>query len=106
MSERTEYGDIATKLLFENEKVKVWEMRLDPGESTDVHKHDFDNILIQISGDRVAVEPDPATEGPYNEYLEAEVFPGNVIYVEKGGIEKAVNVGKETYYEIVVELKD
>ena len=55
MSERTEYGDIATKLLFENEKVKVWEMRLDPGESTDVHKHDFDNILIQISGDRVAV---------------------------------------------------
>ena len=25
-------GDVATKLLFENERVKIWEMRLEPGE--------------------------------------------------------------------------
>ncbi len=27
-----ELGDVATKLLFENERVKIWEMRLAPGE--------------------------------------------------------------------------
>ena len=101
-----EYGEIATRLLFENAKVKVWEMRLEPGQATELHEHHHDNVLIQISGDRVAVEPDPATRGEYNEYLEADVFPGNVIYVEKGGIEKAVNIGKQEYYEIIVELKD
>jgi hypothetical protein len=28
-------GDVATKLLFENDSVKVWEMRLEPGEASD-----------------------------------------------------------------------
>jgi hypothetical protein len=34
------------------------------------------------------------------------VFPGNVIYAERGGIESAVNNGKVPFHEIVVELKD
>ena len=25
-------GDIATKLLFENDRVRVWEMQLEPGQ--------------------------------------------------------------------------
>ena len=106
MSEKSEYGDIASRLLFENEKVKIWELKLAPGGRSALHKHDYDNILIQIAGDRVAVEPDPATKGEYDEYFEAEIIPGNVIYVGKGGIETAVNVGKQPYHEIIVELKE
>ena len=30
----------------------------------------------------------------------------NVLFAEKGGIEAAVNVGEQTFYEIIVELKD
>ena len=99
-------GDIASKLLFENERVRIWEMRLPPGERGPVHEHDLDHILIQIAGDRMAVVPEPDTKGVYNEYLEADVEPGQYFYVEKGGIEAALNVGRETYYELVVELKD
>ena len=55
MSKERVLGDIATKLLMENDRVRIWEMRLAPGESTPIHKHDFDNILIQIDGDRIAV---------------------------------------------------
>jgi hypothetical protein len=29
-----------------------------------------------------------------------------VLFAEKGGVEAAVNVGNETFYEIIVELKD
>jgi len=104
-SERT-LGDIATRIVFENERVRIWEMRLAPGERSAVHEHALDNILIQIGGDRVAVEPEPDTTGPYTSYLEADVFPGNVIYVERGGIERAYNCGSREYFEIVVELKD
>jgi hypothetical protein len=32
--------------------------------------------------------------------------PGNVVYIEKGGVETAKNVGKEPYGEIIIELKD
>lgn len=99
-------GNIADKLLFENERVRIWEMRLEPGHDGPPHRHDCDHVLVQISGDRMAVVPEPDTQGVYNEYLEADVFPGNYFYVEKGGIEVARNVGKEAFHEIIIELKD
>jgi len=101
-----EFAAIADKVVFENERVRIWELRLAPGAKGPVHRHDLDHILIQIDGDRVAVHPEPDTTGPYKEYLEADAFPGNVIYVERGGIEAAHNIGNRTYHEIIVELKD
>jgi hypothetical protein len=100
------YGDVATRLLFENDRVKIWEMVLEPGADGVLHRHDLDHILVQIDGDRMAVVPDPQTRGPYDEYLEAEVVPGQYFYVERGGIEVARNVGERTYHEILIELKD
>ena len=63
-------------------------------------------MLVQISGDRVAVQPEPDTEGPYQDYLEAPVLPGAVVFVSRGGVETARNVGADPYHEIIVELKD
>jgi hypothetical protein len=99
-------GDIADKIVFENERVRIWELHLAPGQKGPVHRHALDHILIQIDGDRVAVHPEPDTTGPYKEYLEADAAPGNVIYVNRGGVEVAQNIGKRTYHEIIVELKD
>ena len=99
-------GDIATKLLFENERVRIWEMRMPPGETGPPHRHDTDHILVQIAGDRMAVLPEPDSQGPYREYLEADVVPGQFFYVTRGGVERARNVGRETYHEILIELKD
>jgi hypothetical protein len=99
-------GDIADSILFENDRVRIWELKMAPGTRGAVHEHELDHILIQISGDRMAVQPEPDTKGYYNEYEEADVEPGNHFYVGKGGIESAVNIGNETYHEIIVELKD
>jgi hypothetical protein len=100
------FGDIATKLLFENARVRIWEMKMQPGELGPVHRRETDHILVQISGDRMAVVPEPDTQGPYNKYLEADVLPGQYFYVTRGGIERARNVGKQPYHEIIIELKD
>ncbi len=99
-------GDIANELLFENERVRVWKLELGPGKDSPPHRHDLDHVLIVLSGDRVAVVPEPDTKGEYNEYLEVDVFPGKSLFVGRGGIERARNVGKETFHEIIVELKD
>lgn len=99
-------GDIANTLLFENDRVRIWEMRLEAGATGPIHKHELDHVLIQISGDRMAVVPEPDTGSIYKEYEEADVFPGNYFFVERGGIEAARNVGKEDFHEIIVELKD
>ncbi|MGH0032435.1 MAG: hypothetical protein ACQGVC_21805 [Myxococcota bacterium] len=99
-------GDVATKLLFENERVRIWEMLLEPGEDGELHEHTLDHILVQISGDRMAVVPHETTRGFYDEYQEADVIPGQYFYVERGGVEVARNIGQKTYHEILIELKD
>jgi len=99
-------GDIANRVLFENDRVRIWEMKLAPGEEGTVHRHDLDHILVQIDGDRMAVVPEPDTSGPYKTYEEADVVPGNVFYVERGGVEAARNVGRRPYHELIIELKD
>ena len=101
-------GDIATGLLFENDRVRVWEMRLQPGEESAVHRHDRDYVMIQIAGDKMAAKMEADSGGPWGHlgYVEGDVAPGNVLYAERGGIERAVNIGRDPFFEIVVELKD
>jgi hypothetical protein len=99
-------GDVGTRLLFENDRVRVWEVRLAPGEHGDVHRHRLDHLLVQVAGDRIAVVPEADSEGPFRPYLEADVVPGAVVEVRRGGVESAHNVGNEPYLEVVVELKD
>ena len=103
---RRTLGPIADRLLFENERVRIWELRMEPGQQGPVHRHELDHILVQIDGDRMAVLPEPDTQGPYREYLEADVVPGQYFYVTRGGVEIARNIGQRSYYEIIIELKD
>jgi beta-alanine degradation protein BauB len=99
-------GDVATKIMFENEKVRIWEMRLGPGESSPVHRYDLDYVLVQIDGDRIKGVFEPESAGEYHGEVEADVIPGQFIYLTKGGVETAVNSGHKPYYEILIELKD
>lgn len=96
-------GDVATSVLFENERVKVWEMDLAPGEETATHRHSMDYLLVVIEGDRIAGVP---PEGSGHRVVEAAVAPGQVFYVERGGTELARNTGQRRYREILIELKD
>jgi hypothetical protein len=66
--------------------------------------------MIQIAGDRVAADFEPESEGTWASFagqrLEGDVANGNVLFAERGGVESAVNIGTEEFYEIIVELKD
>jgi beta-alanine degradation protein BauB len=107
MADDRDFGNIATKVLMENDKVRIWEMRLAPGQKSDLHRHDLDYIMIQISGDKMAAEFEPDSGGEWagHAYVEGDISPGNVLFAKAGGIETAVNTGSEGFYEIVVELK-
>jgi len=101
-AERT-LGGVGTKVLFENEYCRVWEMDLAPGEASDVHRHDHDYVLVILDGDKIAAIPEPDSAA-HHEYFEAEVQPPLVVELEKGGIETAKNVGEKRYYELLIEF--
>lgn len=100
-----ELGGVGTKVVFEDDRVRVWVLKLAPGERSPTHEHELDHLLIQVKGDRIAVDPEPDTQSPYRDYMEADVVAGMVTFVPAGGVETAVNCGEEPYYEVIVELK-
>ena len=97
-------GDVANTVLFEDDHVRIWEMKLEPGDHSDLHHHSLDYYLVVFSGDLVAgVSP---KDSPMDMFVGKIPPQGNTVRVPKGGTEWAVNVGKKTYHEILIELKD
>jgi quercetin dioxygenase-like cupin family protein len=92
-------GDVASKLLFENELVRVWEMDLAPGERSDRHRHELPYLLCVLEGSRVDAEVEGAGR------IELPVQPGSVFFVPSGATETAINPTGERFREILIELK-
>lgn len=98
-------GDVATRVILENDRVRIWEMDLAPGERSATHRHELDYVLVQIDGDRIAAQFEPDTQGAFHGWVEGAVEPGKTRYLTRGGIETAVNTGTRRYREILIELK-
>ena len=47
-------GGVGSRILFEDDNVRIWDMTLQPGEASDLHTHEHDYYLIIQSGDLVA----------------------------------------------------
>ncbi len=96
-------GPLATKVRTDNERVRIWELNLEPGEASYLHRHDLDYMVILIEGDRIAGIPGPeSTRTP----RAADVVPGMISYLTRGETEWAVNIGNKPYRELLIELKD
>ena len=92
-------GDVATRVLFENDHVKVWEMTLGPGEASALHRHDRPYVLCVIEGTRL--DADIVGKG----HIEIPVQPGSVLFAPPGETERATNPTDRPFREILIELK-
>jgi hypothetical protein len=99
--------EVGSKLLFENDQVKVWEFSMEPGEKGRLHRHATDYLMIQLTGDKVGAEfhPESKDEWGTEGWIEGDVVPGQVLYAKAGGVETPMNIGKVRFSEIIVELK-
>jgi hypothetical protein len=93
-------GDVATRLVFENERVKVWEMLLEPGERSARHEHTMDYLLCVLEGESIDADGDDGTS------IRIPVEPGTTFFVGRGSVETAVNRSAVRFREMLVELKD
>jgi hypothetical protein len=106
MNQERELGPMGDRIVFENDRVRIWEFELAPGADSNIHRHDHDYVLVILGGDRVAAAQEPDSGSTLPPYFEADVAPGQAVFVERGGIEIARNVGRVPYSEIIIELKD
>ena len=101
--ENDSLGDVGSTLLWEDERLKIWELVLEPGEASDLHRHDHDYYLMISEGDFVASVSPKGSDVP--SFVGKIPEDGNTVSIPKGATEWAYNVGEKTYREILVELK-
>ena len=93
--------NIGTELLFENDRVRVWNMVLQPGEESPLHRHEGDYIFVYTTPSRITA----FREG--QEPITNEHDDGYVQYTEVGSgiVHKIRNDAQETHRQILVEIK-
>ena len=93
---------VGTSVLFENDRVRVWEMVLPPGASCPSHRHDHDYLMLYTTPSVIAATLDDGR--PVLQHLD----PGMVAYRAVGAAGLAphaiTNAGQETSHHFVVEL--
>jgi mannose-6-phosphate isomerase-like protein (cupin superfamily) len=91
-------AEVGTRLIFENEQVRVWEFTLAPGEEIGAHKHEHDYFFYPIEGGTLEVRRPSGT-------VQATLEAGQVYYRRGGDTHAARNRGPTRYHEVLVELK-
>jgi len=92
-------GQVANRLLFENERVRVWQMELAPGEASDFHEHTLPYLLCILEGESIDADLEDGRT------IHLPVEPGKVFFVPAGARETAVNRSAVRFREVLIELK-
>ena len=97
---------IATKVIFEDDDVRVWNQVVGAGANIEKHEHAHDYFLLHVSGEGpIEVEFHNGTGGDLGERFTFSPKPGTADFIKKGHVETALNKGDE-YHAILVELKN
>lgn len=94
-------GDIGTSVVFENEHVRVWEVRLEPGGHQPWHLHHNPYLVVAIEE---AVNRMDFLDGDDSRVLDETV--GRVVFREAGKVHNLTNQGETRYLSRLIELKD
>jgi hypothetical protein len=102
----TEPGDqVGQRLLFENDRVRVWDLSLAPGESFAEHLHRLDYLLIVESGGLLRfVDPD-RPEGHRDVQYEDDQVTFRAVGPAGKLDRQLTNVGPKRHRNFIVELK-
>lgn len=98
-------NQVGTQLVFENARVRVWDLSLTPGESLEKHIHRTDYFFIVESGGLIRfADPDNPAD-----YQDVQFEDGQVTFREVGPEGKVdnrlTNVGTKRHRNYVIELK-
>jgi quercetin dioxygenase-like cupin family protein len=93
-------GPIGTEVVFENDQVRVWDMRVAPGGKKAWHHHTMDYVIINISGGKIELED---VNG--HSFI-ADDKVGGVIWNDAGQKHELRNLSGKPYQNILVELKN
>ena len=99
MSER-EMGDIGTEFQFEDADISVWDLALEPGQSSAWHHHTRRYVFIVTRPGTLKTEYEDGSTSVSNLSL------GQVVKGQKDAVHRVTNVGEQLYSNAIIELQD
>jgi hypothetical protein len=98
-------SNVGTRLMFENDRVRVWDLQLGPGESLEEHIHRTNYFFIVESGGLIRfADPDNPSD-----YHDVQFEDDQVTFRDVGAEGKVdnrlTNIGTKTHRNYVIELK-
>jgi quercetin dioxygenase-like cupin family protein len=99
MNQHEQYGPVGSRILFENDLVRVWEISLEPGEHLPQHYHALPYLVVTLEATHVrVVEHNGETYEPTDD-------PGDVTFREAGQVHELQNLSSSRYVNRLIEIK-
>jgi beta-alanine degradation protein BauB len=95
-----EDGQVATRVIYEDDHIRVWLLELAAGQASGWHQHRFDHAFLVTRPGRVRAE---FADGQHEDQQDRL---GDAVYCRVDGPHQLVNLGTSTYQNIVVEFLD
>jgi len=73
-------GPVGQEIVFENDRVRVWHIRLEPGERQPLHRHDHPYLVVAVQGAKNVVQTIDGTR------IDADEPTGGVVYRDPGAV--------------------
>ncbi len=93
-------GDVGTEFQFEDGDVKVWDLVLEPGQSSDWHHHTRRYVFIVTRAGTLKTEFEDGSSRV------SELRLGQVVKGVKDSVHRVTNVGDAVYSNAIIELQD
>jgi quercetin dioxygenase-like cupin family protein len=100
MAHPEEHSPVGNTLIFSNEMVNVWEVRLEPGQTQTWHHHAYPYVVIALGSARGRVT---LKAGGAPRLIGDE--PGKVVFRPAGDTHMLENIGDTPMVSRLVELK-
>ena len=94
--------EVGSSLLFENERLRIWEMTLGPGEACHLHQHLYDYAFVYVTQSTIEV-----TDGDGHAWSNSfgDGFVQFTTVSERGISPHMIrNIGEEEHRQVIVEL--
>jgi quercetin dioxygenase-like cupin family protein len=93
-------GEVGQKILLENEHIRMWEVRLEPGETIDFHIHYHPYLVVSLGGGENEIET------IFGKRIPTDEPAGSFVFIdEMRAVHRLTNKSNVTYLSRLIEIK-
>lgn len=92
--------DVGDQILFENELIRVWDIKLEPGQTLDFHIHYHPYLVVSLGGGSNEIET------IFGQKISTEEPVGSFVFInEMRAVHRLTNRSNVNYLSRLIEMK-